>query len=73
MARFATRVVHENLGIVGIANGLGLLAASVGFVPPAAATAIDNGSGVLAAMNSLRPLLPKPELVAKRGTVQRHP
>ena len=57
MARFAMRVVREDLGIVGIANGLGLLGATAGVVSPAAATAINNGSGVLAAMNSLRPLL----------------
>lgn len=57
IARFAMGVVRENLGIIGISNGLGLLAASLGLVSPAAATAIHNGTGVLAATNSLRPLL----------------
>ncbi len=55
-ARFAMGVVRENLALIGTVNGLGLLAASLGLVPPAAATAIHNGTGVLAAVNSLRPL-----------------
>jgi Cu2+-exporting ATPase len=57
MARLAMGIVRENLSLIGAANGLGLIAASLGLVPPAAATAIHNGTGVIAAMNSLRPLL----------------
>ena len=60
IARHAMGVVRQNLAFIGTANGLGLLAASLGFVAPAAATAIHNGTGVLAAANSLRPLIARP-------------
>ncbi|HEY9848291.1 MAG TPA: heavy metal translocating P-type ATPase [Leptolyngbyaceae cyanobacterium] len=57
IARQAMQIIHQNTGIVAIPNLAALaLAATVG-VPPLAATAINNGSAILAGLNGLRPLL----------------
>jgi P-type Cu2+ transporter len=75
LARFAMGVVRENLWIIGTTNGLGLLAASLGFVSHTAATAIHNGTAALASTNSLRPLLARSLAVdeAQHETHDDHP
>jgi hypothetical protein len=57
LGRQAMRLIRQNLTIVGIPNAAGMLLASVGLVGPVAATALNNGSNVTAALNGLRPLL----------------
>jgi heavy metal translocating P-type ATPase len=57
LGRQAMRLLRQNLTIVGIPNAAGMLLASVGLVGPVAATALNNGSNVTAALNGLRPLI----------------
>jgi heavy metal translocating P-type ATPase len=57
IARSAMRLVRENLGIVVVPNGIGLVLAALGLIGPAGATLANNGSTVVAALNSLRPLI----------------
>lgn len=57
IARGAMRLVRENLTLVAIPNGAGLVLAALGLIGPAGATLANNGSTVVAALNSLRPLL----------------
>ncbi len=52
------RLIRQNVGIVVVPNALGMLGATAGLVGPLAATALNNGSSVVAALNGLRPLLP---------------
>jgi Cu2+-exporting ATPase len=60
IAREALGLIRQNLVIVGAPNAAGLLLASLGVVGPVAATALNNGSNVAAALNGLRPLLRGP-------------
>lgn len=60
------RLIRQSLGLVAAPNGLGLLLAAAGLVGPVAATALNNGSAV-AALKSLRPLLPARPPLAQRG------
>ncbi len=57
ISRKAMGLVRENLGFVAIPNGLGLALASAGLIGPAISTLLNNGSAILAAFNSLRPLI----------------
>jgi Cu2+-exporting ATPase len=57
VARESMAVVRSGLAIVGVPNAAGMVLAGAGLVPPAAATAVNNGSNVAAALNALRPLL----------------
>ena len=56
IARDAMALLRENLAIVAVPNAVGLLLAAFGRIGPAGATLANNGSTVLAALNSLRPL-----------------
>jgi P-type Cu2+ transporter len=57
IARDAMRLVRQNLGIVAVPNGAGLLLGATGLIGPGMATLANNGSAIAAALNSLRPLL----------------
>jgi len=57
IARSALRLVKQNFGVVAVPNASGIALAASGLVGPAAATFINNGSTVAAALNSLRPLI----------------
>lgn len=56
IAREAMRLIRQNLAIVAVPNSAGLVLAGLGLMNPVAATAINNGSNVAAALNGLRPL-----------------
>ncbi|WP_233258406.1 heavy metal translocating P-type ATPase [[Phormidium] sp. ETS-05] len=57
IARNARDIIYQNAGIVAVPNLTGLaLAATVG-ISPMVATALNNGSGAIASLNGLRPLL----------------
>lgn len=58
LAREAMTLIRQNVGLVVVPNAVGMLGASLGLVGPLAATAVNNGSSVVAALNGLRPLLP---------------
>lgn len=60
IARHAMRTVYQDLAIVGVPNALGFVLAAVGIISPTIATALNNGSGVAAALNGLRPLSYRP-------------
>lgn len=57
IARGSMRLIKETMGLVAVANGSGLALTAAGLVGPAGATLLNNGSAIVAAMNSLRPLL----------------
>lgn len=57
IARSAMALVRQNLAVVAAPNIAGLGLAAAGMIGPAVATVINNGSAVVAALNSLRPLL----------------
>jgi Cu2+-exporting ATPase len=57
LARESMRLIRQNLAIVAVPNAAGLALASAGLVGPAMAAALNNGSSVVAAVNSLRPLV----------------
>jgi Cu2+-exporting ATPase len=69
IAREALGLIRQNLVIVGAPNAAGLLLASLGIVGPVAATALNNGSNVAAALNGLRPLLREPQASEERGRI----
>ncbi len=56
ISRKAMGLVRENLSFVAIPNGVGLALAATGAIGPAMSTLLNNGSAILAAFNSLRPL-----------------
>jgi Cu2+-exporting ATPase len=58
LARESLGLIRQNLMIVAIPNAAGMALAGLGLVGPVAATAINNGSNVAAALNGLRPLMP---------------
>jgi P-type Cu2+ transporter len=55
-ARQAMGLVRQNLAIVGVPNALGMGLATLGLAGPVISTFLNNGSAVVAALNSLRPL-----------------
>ena len=55
-ARQAMGLVKQNLTIVGVPNALGMGLATLGLAGPVISTFLNNGSAVVAALNSLRPL-----------------
>ncbi len=57
IARGAMMLVKETMALVAIPNGFGLLATAAGFVGPSGATLLNNGSAIMAALNSLRPVM----------------
>lgn len=56
ICRAAMGLVKENLGYVAVPNGVGIFLAAGGAIGPAVSTLLNNGSAILAALNSLRPL-----------------
>jgi heavy metal translocating P-type ATPase len=56
IARSAMQLVRQNLSLAMIPNSAGLGLAAFGQVGPAGATLLNNGSAIVAALNSLRPL-----------------
>ena len=56
IARSAMDLVRQNLSLAVVPNSAGLGLAAFGLVGPAGATLLNNGSAILAALNSLRPL-----------------
>ena len=62
VAREAMRLVHQDVLITGVCNGVGLVLAATGMIGPGFATVINNGSAVLTSLNSLRPLLSRGSL-----------
>ena len=60
IARGAINLVKENLTLAIIPNGAGLGMAALGMVGPAGATLLNNGSAIVCALNSLRPLYSDP-------------
>jgi hypothetical protein len=73
LARSSLALVHQSIGIVTLPNALGLGLATVGAIGPAMATALNNGSAIVAGLNALRPLLidesprNKDEVPSKKG------
>jgi cation transport ATPase len=70
IARSAMNLVKETMALVAVPNSIGLVLTACGMVGPAGATVLNNGSAVVAAVNSLRPImgrgytrLPKDEVV----------
>ncbi len=60
IARGAINLVKENLTLAIIPNSVGLGMAAFGMIGPAGATLLNNGSAILCALNSLRPLYSDP-------------
>lgn len=60
ISRKAMGLVRENLSFVAIPNGVGIALAATGMIGPAVSTLLNNGSAILAALNSLRPLFSSP-------------
>jgi Cu2+-exporting ATPase len=60
VARRSMILIRQNLAIVGVPNATGMLLAGFGVLGPVAATALNNGSSVAAALNGLRPLIGGP-------------
>jgi len=56
LARSAMTLVRQNVGLVALPNASGMVLATGGLVSPLAATALNNGSALLAGLNGLRPL-----------------
>lgn len=56
IARGAMSLVKQNLTFISVPNGAGLVLAALGMIGPAGATLLNNGSAIVAAINSLRPL-----------------
>jgi Cu2+-exporting ATPase len=56
IARGAMNLVKQNFALIAVPNGVGVVLAAAGAVGPAAATLLNNGSAIVAAVNSLRPL-----------------
>jgi Cu2+-exporting ATPase len=57
LARQCVGLIRQNLVVVGVPNAAALALASVGGLSPVGSTLLNNGSTVVAALNSLRPLV----------------
>ena len=58
LARQCVALIRQNLVVVGVPNAAALALASVGSLSPVGSTLLNNGSTLVAALNSLRPLVP---------------
>jgi Cu2+-exporting ATPase len=67
IARGAKHLIEQNWDIVFYPNTLALLLAIPGLLGAVGTTILSNGSGVLAALNALRPLLDGPPPRSGRG------
>jgi Cu2+-exporting ATPase len=57
IAREALGLIQENWNLIFYPNSLAMLLAMPGLIGPVGATVISNGVGIVAALNSLRPLM----------------
>ena len=57
VARDAAVLQRQNLALSLVPNAVGLVLASTGFIGPAIATGVNNGSALAAGLNGMRPLL----------------
>ncbi|HUX88166.1 MAG TPA: heavy metal translocating P-type ATPase, partial [Chloroflexota bacterium] len=57
LARQCVGLINQNLIVVGVPNAAALALATVGGISPVGSTLLNNGSTVVAALNSLRPLV----------------
>ena len=57
IARQCSALINQNLLVVGVPNLVALALAAMGRLNPFASTLLNNGSTIVAAMNSLRPLI----------------
>jgi P-type Cu2+ transporter len=57
LSRQCMGLIHQNFGIVAGPNAGALALATVGAINPVLATVVNNGSTIVAGLNSLRPLL----------------
>jgi manganese/zinc-transporting P-type ATPase C len=56
IAKGGMDLVHDSINLAIIPNGAGMALAATGVIGPAVATLLNNGSAILSALNSLRPL-----------------
>jgi Cu2+-exporting ATPase len=63
LARASMDLIRQNLFVVGVPNAAAMALASLGRLSPVGATLLNNGSTIVAAVNSLRPLLPAKGIV----------
>jgi Cu2+-exporting ATPase len=57
LSRRSVGLIRENLVVVGVPNAVAMALAAGGAIGPLGATILSNGSTILAAANSLRPLM----------------
>ena len=57
LARQCVGLINQNLVVVGVPNAAALALATIGGISPVGSTILNNGSTVVAALNSLRPLV----------------
>jgi P-type Cu2+ transporter len=57
MAREGIGLIRQNLVIIGVPNAAAMALATAGRLSPVGATLLNNGSTIVAAVNSLRPLM----------------
>jgi heavy metal translocating P-type ATPase len=67
IARAGMRLVRQGYMVIGGSNTVGLALAATGLIGPTGATLANNGTAVLAALNSLRPLLSAATLPLDNG------
>ena len=65
--RFSRGLIRENFVLVAVPNALALLLAATGRVSPVVARLLSDGSTLLAAGNSLRPLVGAAPVARSRG------
>lgn len=56
ISRSCMSLIKQNLAMAVIPNGTGFAMAAYGLIGPAAATVLNNGAAIAAAINSMRPL-----------------
>jgi P-type E1-E2 ATPase len=62
LSRNAMGLVRENVTLVAVPNAAALALATMGGLPPLAATGVNNGSTLVAGVNGLRPLRYRPSV-----------
>ncbi len=67
LSRECMGLIHQNFAIVAAPNATALVLATAGFLNPVAATLMNNGSTIVAGVNSLRPLLAKRKVTERFG------
>jgi Cu2+-exporting ATPase len=67
LSRDCMGLIRQNFALVAAPNATAIALATAGMLNPVAATLMNNGSTILAGMNSLRPLLAEKPAKAPRG------